>query len=169
MSRLSVVTVLAAASTLVVTCLAVSLTGHDDSRVLLPVAASTPEHPGCKQCVRPDGTESGKPNTAPNVTDLALDKTEVRLPCPGAETAAAAADSRVDVNVTAEDADGDVLTYNYVISGGRIVGQGKKVVWDISKIRAGTYSITAGVDDGCGICGKTQTKMLTVAECPSTN
>ncbi len=165
MPRISVLTALIPASTLIAIGLSVLLIGHGDPGLVLPVAASTPA--GCKPCMKPDGTESGKPNTAPNVTNLALDKTEIRLPCPDAEPASAP-DSRVEVNVTADDADGDVLTYNYVISGGRIVGQGKKVVWDISKIRAGTYSITAGVDDGCGICGKTQTKMLTVQECVST-
>ena len=29
----------------------------------------------------------------------------------------------------------------------------------------GTYTITAGVDDSCGVCGQTQTKTITVAKC----
>ena len=37
--------------------------------------------------------------------------------------------------------------------------------WDLSGVAPGTYTITAGVDDGCRICGKTKTRTLTVAEC----
>jgi hypothetical protein len=58
-----------------------------------------------------------------------------------------------------------VLTYNYTVSGGRIVGTGANVSWDVSGLTPGTYTITAGVDDGCGLCGKTQTQTITIAEC----
>ena len=37
--------------------------------------------------------------------------------------------------------------------------------WDVSGLAPGTYTITAGVDDGCGLCGKTQTQTITIAEC----
>jgi hypothetical protein len=37
------------------------------------------------------------------------------------------------------------------------------VKWDLSGVYPGSYTIAAGVDDGCGICGKTQTKTVTVA------
>jgi hypothetical protein len=58
------------------------------------------------------------------------------------------------------DAENDVLTYNYAVSGGKIIGQGARVVWDLSGGEPGTYTITAGVDDGCGICGQTQTQTV---------
>ena len=58
-----------------------------------------------------------------------------------------------------------MLTYNYTVSGGRVVGQGANVSWDLSGVSPGTYTITAGVDDGCGVCGKTQTKTITVEAC----
>jgi len=49
------------------------------------------------------------------------------------------------------------------------------VKWDLSGVAPGTYSITAGVDDGCGNCGKTQLPRVTVidhcvggdCECPT--
>ena len=169
MSRLSVITALVAAGLLVVVSMSILLTARGDSPVTNPVAASTPDSSKCKPCIKPDGTESGsgKPNAVPNVTDLALDKTEVRLPCSGAESTSAQ-ETFAEVTTTAEDADGDVLTYNYVISGGRIIGTGKKVNWHLTKVQPGTYTITAGVDDGCGICGKTETKTVTVQECGST-
>jgi hypothetical protein len=65
----------------------------------------------------------------------------------------------------ATDAENDVLTYSYTPSGGRIVGQGANVTWDLSGVRAGTYTITVGVDDGCGICGQTKTQTIEVKEC----
>jgi len=34
-------------------------------------------------------------------------------------------------------------------------------------VRAGTYTITSAVDDGCGFCGKTVTKTITVTTCSS--
>ncbi len=61
----------------------------------------------------------------------------------------------------------DVLLYNYQITGGKVIGQGANVVWDLSDVKPGTYSITAAVDDGCGLCGKSITKTVIVKECPS--
>ncbi len=60
----------------------------------------------------------------------------------------------------------DALTYNYTVSGGKIIGKGEKVIWDLSNVKAGTYTITAAVDDGCGFCGKTVTKTITIKLCP---
>ena len=37
---------------------------------------------------------------------------------------------------------------------------------EISGVRPGTYTVTAGVDDGCGICGETKTSTIEVRECP---
>jgi hypothetical protein len=70
------------------------------------------------------------------------------------------------VTTTAVDPENDVLTYNYTVSGGRIVGTGASVSWDLSGVQPGSYTITAGVDDGCGICGKTETRTITIRECP---
>ncbi len=71
----------------------------------------------------------------------------------------------VNVTTTAVDPENDVLTYNYTVSGGRIVGTGANVSWDLTGAPTGTYTITAGVDDSCGVCGTTQTKTITVAAC----
>lgn len=132
-----------------------------------PVVTSTPEAPKCVPCVKPDpqGSESGKPNKVPNVTDLTMSKTEMQLPC--SEESAKARDTAVEVTTTAEDADGDVLTYVYTVTGGRVVGVGKNVHWNFLGIKPGTYEIIAGVDDGCGVCGRTEKKTVSVLECSS--
>ncbi|HMP66883.1 MAG TPA: hypothetical protein PKD11_15020 [Pyrinomonadaceae bacterium] len=71
----------------------------------------------------------------------------------------------INVSTSAFDPEGDVLTYNYTVSGGRIIGTGANVQWDVSGLAPGTYTITAAVDDGCGFCGQTQTRTITIAEC----
>lgn len=69
---------------------------------------------------------------------------------------------QVKVFVTAVDPEGDVLTYNYTVTGGRVVGAGAKVVWDLAGVRPGTYTLTAAVDDGAGPIGKQVTKSVTI-------
>jgi hypothetical protein len=116
----------------------------------------------CKPCKRPDGSL----NHSPNVTDVILDKTQVRLKdlTPGAppDIDDRTPDMMINVATNAQDAENDVLDYYYVISGGRIVGSGSSVQWDLNGVLPGTYSITARVDDSCGVCGSTKTKFVTV-------
>ena len=102
------------------------------------------------------------------VNSVTLSDTEIKLPCPPgtASTSRTCSDSTsVSVATSASDTENDVLTYNYTVSGGRIEGKGANVSWDLSGAQAGTYTITAGVDDGCGLCGKTETKTITISEC----
>lgn len=105
-------------------------------------------------------------NQVPNVTALNLDSTTVTVPCPpGTQSATCTDDASIAVNTVAVDPENDVLTYNYTVSGGRIVGSGANVNWDLTGVQPGTYTITSAVDDGCGVCGTTQTKTITVAAC----
>lgn len=69
---------------------------------------------------------------------------------------------KFDVLVDAFDPENDVLTYNYNLTGGRIIGVGHRVVWDLSAVAPGTYKITVGVDDGCGICGQYIVKTVVI-------
>ena len=107
-------------------------------------------------------------NVPANVTNVELSESTVWLGCPPGQKSRSgkcADDFSVNVATTATDVENDVLTYNYTVNGGRIVGQGANVTWDLSGARPGTYTITAGVDDGCGLCGQTQTKTIEVKEC----
>src|SRR4029078_3423213 len=95
--------------------------------------------------------------------------TQIFLPCPvgqvPGEGSTCADNTQLSVTTTAVDPENDILTYNYTVNGGRVVGTGANVSWDVSGLAPGTYTITAGVDDGCGLCGKTQTQTITIAEC----
>lgn len=106
-----------------------------------------------------------------NVDSVTLSSTEIVLPCPEGtvlrEGARCPEGSTITVGTRASSTDPtDVLTYNYTVSGGRIVGSGANVTWDLSGVRPGTYTITAGADNGCGVCGTTKTETITVRECP---
>jgi hypothetical protein len=109
------------------------------------------------------------PNQFANVTNLTLSQTEVVAPCPAGqqprEGVTCSDNMTVTVTTTAVDPENDVLTYNYTVSGGRVVGTGANVSWDLTGAAPGTYTITAGVDDGCGVCGKTETRTITVRNC----
>ena len=108
-------------------------------------------------------------NKFADVTNLGLSENKVIIPCgPGErpkEGVNCSDNQSVGVTATAVDPEGDVLTYSHTVSGGRVVGQGANVTWDLSGANPGTYTITTGVDDGCGVCGKTQTKTITVEKC----
>ena len=125
-----------------------------------------------KPCKRPPLEENNKPqenNKPPNVTDLTLSQTEVAASCPSGQVPqeGMACDDKmsVEIKTTAVDPEKDVVIYHYTVSGGRIVGQGSRVSWNLMGIAPGTYTITAGVDDGCGVCGQTQTRTITIRNC----
>ena len=108
-------------------------------------------------------------NKPADVTAVSLSDTTITLGCPTGfrprDGMTCNDSTSISVSTTAVDPENDVLTYNYTVSGGRIVGTGANVSWDVSGLAPGTYTITAGVDDGCGLCGKTQTQTITIAEC----
>ncbi|MGC2234834.1 MAG: hypothetical protein WA584_01565 [Pyrinomonadaceae bacterium] len=108
-------------------------------------------------------------NPPANVESVTLGERRVTIPCgpgfrpkPGSNCSD---DMSVGITTVARDPDNDVLTYNYTVSGGRIVGQGANVSWDLTNAQPGTYTVTVGVDDGCGVCGTTKTETITVAAC----
>lgn len=108
-------------------------------------------------------------NQFANVTALDVSESTVTNGCPAgqipAEGAVCSPDMVIDVRTTAVDPENDVLTYVYTVSGGRINGTGANVAWDLTGVSPGTYTITAGVDDSCGVCGTTQTKTVIVENC----
>ena len=103
-------------------------------------------------------------NLYANVTELNLSASEIVL---GSDSQRKSRNhtgdkTKISVATTAIDPENDVLTYEYTVSVGEIIGTGANIVWDLSGVKPGTYTITAGVDDGCGICGQTVTKTVVV-------
>lgn len=107
-------------------------------------------------------------NVPANVDSVTVSDAVIWLGCPPGQRSRSgkcADDFSANVTTVASDAENDVLTYNYTVNGGRIVGQGANVTWDLTGLRPGTYTITAGVDDGCGFCGQTKTTTIEVRDC----
>lgn len=108
-------------------------------------------------------------NPPANVTALTVSDNLIKGGCPAGqvpkEGQTCDESTSVSVTTTAVDVDNDPLVYNYTVSGGRIVGSGANVTWDLSGVAPGTYTITAGVDDGCGLCGQTKTETVKVEAC----
>ncbi|MFN2455201.1 MAG: hypothetical protein ABR577_13365 [Pyrinomonadaceae bacterium] len=102
------------------------------------------------------------PNQPPTVT-LTGTPTSVVV-CPADASQASPANSQVALTAAATDPDGDTLLYTYSVTGGRIVGEGPNVQWDLSGVQPGTYTATVEVDDGCG-CVAFSSTTTTVTEC----
>lgn len=103
-------------------------------------------------------------NQFANVTDLTLSADEIIVSYDNQTKNKRRVGNKTKISVitTAVDPENDVLTYNYTISAGKIIGTGANVIWDLSGVKAGTYTITVGVDDSCGICGATVTKTVII-------
>jgi hypothetical protein len=93
-----------------------------------------------------------------NVTGLTLNRDSLAASSPEKSDA----DSmKIQVSTVGWDHEGDTLAYIYEVSGGKIIGEGSNVNWDLSNVKPGQYMITAWADDGCGKCGKSLTRIVT--------
>ncbi len=105
----------------------------------------------------------------PTINSIDLSQSEITKPCAEGtrpkEGEDCSDDQTINVRTNATDPEGEVLTYNYTVSGGRVVGSGENVTWDLSGVNEGTYTITATVDDGCGVCAEPKTETVTVRAC----
>lgn len=103
------------------------------------------------------------------VKNLSLSQKEIILDCNISDISKNKVCSQnnqiVKIYTTVQNSKNEDLSYNFTVSGGKVTSQGPKVWWDLSGVKAGTYTITAAVDDGCGFCGKTITKTVVVKEC----
>jgi len=95
-------------------------------------------------------------NHLANVTSLSLGSVEI---------VANSGNEKIDVVTEYIDSEYDVVTFNYQVSGGKIVGNGAKVTWDLTGAPPGTYTIMAGVNDGLGVCGEIKIRRFEILEC----
>lgn len=99
-----------------------------------------------------------------NVTALRLNHTEISSACPD-DAKECSSSPMIEVATTATYSETGL--YVYKVSGGTIVGSGANVIWDLSAVPPGEYSITAGIDTGkpWGVVGMTQTRLVRVLDC----
>ncbi len=104
------------------------------------------------------------PNQPPVVNSFTANPSSVTV-CARDASLAVPANSQVQLTANASDPDGDTLLYTYSVTGGRIVGEGPNVSWDLSGVTPGTYTSTVEVNDGCG-CVAFSSTTVNVADCP---
>lgn len=91
------------------------------------------------------------PPNRPPTLQSSLSSSIVYLPCDKKpETQTSNEKSLIDVAGDMYDSDGDKLIYTYTVTGGKIIGTGDKVQWDLSGVKEGKYQIIIQVDDGRG-------------------
>lgn len=95
-----------------------------------------------------------------------LDKEEICIPCePGVRSREGlVCDGDMMVTVSAGRAEGNQFKYAYTISGGRIIGKGAKVVWDMTGAMPGTYQIEVDAEDKSSGRKWKETKTITVSD-----
>ncbi|MEP6904155.1 MAG: hypothetical protein ABJA66_20725, partial [Actinomycetota bacterium] len=103
------------------------------------------------------------------IKDVILSQNEILTICPlPKKTRYVCPNNRqsIEISTTVENIGTNVITYSYKVSSGKIIGNGENVIWDLSGVEPGTYTISGFIDYSCGNCGKTITKEVKVVECP---
>jgi hypothetical protein len=94
------------------------------------------------------------PKNQPPTVKLNASATSVKLPAACGEgqrpNPNCTPNSEISLRTTATDPDNDVLLYSYTTTGGKIVGDGANVTWDLTGAQPGTYRANVYVKDGNG-------------------
>ena|SRR5215204_3264773 len=127
----------------------ISKSAANRNKLILPVPTATPA----------DSSESL----------LLLSAKEIIIPCPpGFLNAGECPDGQlIAVKTSGLNPIENKNVYKYEVTGGRILGKGKNVRWDLSKTRPGTYHITVSVSDGKNTREDTETVIVRECFCPS--
>lgn len=108
------------------------------------------------------------PNTdlIAEISEVSLDKISLILECPWTTSVSNYChEKKAIVNVTVVVKNISDETFYYAVSGGRIIGKGASIVWDLTNEKPGKHSITVGVGRDYVIYGKTITKTVELDIC----
>jgi len=114
-------------------------------------------------------TPTKQKNSPPNLVSVTLDKRVVDKWCPISkrpDTGCPFNGERVRISVNANDPDGDAITYSYKVTGGKIIGKGADVVWNLTSLVPGNYSVAVGASGRGGSQSRTLTRSVKLQECP---
>lgn len=115
-----------------------------------------------------DYSASGSPTVTPTPDSssdsvrIGLDRDMLMYPCPPQYSCVRSGDGNMSIIVTISNVKSKDNSLSYTVSGGRIVGEGAKVTWNLTGALPGTYRITVGVSDESGTQIQTATKVVTV-------
>lgn len=98
--------------------------------------------------------------------EINLDKNLVCLPCPPDYRISPHSTCNTDMKITVSSAkpENNMLGYEHTISGGRIIGEGAKVIWDMTGAKPGTYQIRIDIEDKLKNEKRAETKIITVID-----
>jgi hypothetical protein len=111
-------------------------------------------------------TPPPRPNGPPLVS-VSSSSASITLPCPpgtSSPSCNASASRSVDLSANASDPDNDTLLFTWSVTGGKLTGEGRGVVWDLSGANPGTYTATVDVNDGNAHTANGSTT-VTIADC----
>jgi hypothetical protein len=129
-----------------------------------PTASPTPSGsptPSESPSPSPTGSPSPSPLPSPGLIRLRASDDSITLSCPQRETPAKCAS--VDSITLQAESKGNVLVYKWYVTGGRIIGEGATVKWDLTGVSEGNY--IARVDAEYGHSQDTSETAVTVSEC----
>jgi hypothetical protein len=132
--------------------------------LLLALSAFVYQSPQASPGGKQTGTTSPQQIQPPTVT--LESNTQVITVCAGNE--GGGSDTQVRLRANAYSPEGKPFRYRWIVSGGRIVGDGNDVVWDLSGAQPGTYSATVEASTGTvgsGCMAFSSTKVV-VRNCP---
>lgn len=104
-----------------------------------------------------------------NVTALELSQTKINLNCQASDKSCSN-NKIIEVKTTAPDREDIEVKYVYIVSAGKIIGEGAIVKWDLSDVKPGSYTITAGISQPFPdsttwkVFGATQTRVVVIKE-----
>lgn len=114
-------------------------------------------------------TSTPKPKKVAEIEKIELDKTELIISCPpGYSKNRFCEDYDMSVNISTfvKNPKNLALSYNYTVSGGKIIGEGKDVVWNLKRVYSGNYTITVSISGKGKVSKTTVTRNLKVITCP---
>ena len=119
----------------------------------------------CCMCAASATAQGRQPRAS--VTLLASTERVVLLEtegAPGPCEACTPTASPIEVAAAPSGLQGKKLSYSYTVTGGKILGKGAQVKWDLSGVKPGAYTVRVKVRDGRGR-SVTGSKAVTVEVC----
>ena len=109
-------------------------------------------------------TATPTPNASNDLFNMELDRNTFISSCPpGYKCLQSVADSApIAVTIFNTKQQDNSLRYKYTTSGGRIIGKGAKISWDLTGAMPGTYTITVTIEDKSGNEFQTINKKISV-------
>ena len=91
------------------------------------------------------GTMAVNTTQAQNAT-LTASTTRIIIAPPECEVCKPSKSFRVELSSESKNFGAGTLTYRYAVTGGRVIGEGRNVTWDLSGVSEGTYTATVDVE-----------------------